>query len=75
MLLQEKINSLNRELMKTSEDTVTTDYAKKIKDLNYELSRLNKELNYEKEQKDNINTSFNKVNQQLSIAKDEARQL
>ena len=37
-MLQEKINQLNKELMKTNEDTVTTDYTKKIKDLNYELS-------------------------------------
>ena len=59
--------------MKTNEDTVTTDYTKKIKDLNYELSRLNKELNYEREQKESLSTSFSKVNLQLNNAKEEAR--
>ena len=69
--LQEKIERLNKEIVKSTEDTPQTDYHKAIKDLKYKLERKEKEAKEQEEIISNIKQSHSATQNRLNIKTDE----
>lgn len=73
--LQEKIERLNKEIVKSTEDTPQTDYHKTIKDLKYKLERKEKEVKEQEEIISNIKQSHSATQNRLNIKTDELQRL